>query len=166
MQRTNVVRGLGVMAVAGLATALLAGCFPNPLEMIGGDSDEGVIPSEVDELIEGVTGGEMDIEFGSMPENFPAEVPVVSDKVIQSTSMNSEDGSGMMVVVSDPRSFDELVQQVKDDFSDWEEVMWTEMGELVSGSFTFDDSLSVTVGVAAGSDGEETTVSYTVFLTE
>ena len=166
MKHMVVVRGIAAAAAAGLLAVSLTGCFTNPLDMITGGSDDGAIPSGADELIEGITGGGVDVEFGSMPENFPAEVPVVSDSVIQSTSINSEDGSGMMVVVSDPRSFAELVQQVRDDFSDWDEVMWTEMGELVNGSFTLDDSLTVNVGVAEASEGEDTTVSYMVFLGE
>ncbi|GGD34589.1 hypothetical protein GCM10010915_13730 [Microbacterium faecale] len=166
MKRTIVARGIATAAAAGLLTVTLTGCFANPLEMITGGSDDGAIPSGADELIEGITGGGVDIEFGSMPDNFPAEVPVVSDDVLQSTSINSDDGSGMMVVVSDPRGFDELVQQVRGDFSGWDEVMWTEMGELVNGTFTLDESLTVQVGVAEASEGEDTTVSYMVFLGE
>lgn len=166
MKRTVVVRGTATAAAAGILAISLTGCFANPLEMITGGSDDSSIPSGADEVIEGITGGEMDIEFGEMPEGFPAEVPVVSDNVIQSTSMNSDDGSGMMVVVSDPRSFSELTEQVRDDFSDWEEITRTDMGEIVNASYTLDDSLSVNVGVAKGSDGDDTTVSYMVILGE
>jgi len=51
---------------------------------------------------------------------------------------------------------------VKADFAGWEEVMWSDQGEMVVGMFKKDESLAVNVGVMAGSGGEDSTVGYTI----
>ncbi|WP_441906455.1 hypothetical protein [Microbacterium sp.] len=155
--RTASVRIAGG-ALAVVVAATLTGCFANPLDAIVDQVSEGVAQDSAEQLIEGVTGGETDISFGSLPDGFPAEVPLVSENVLQSVTV----AEGTLVVVSDPRSMQELTAQVKSDFAGWEQIAWSDMGEMVTGLFKKDESLGVSIGIVEGSDGEDNTVAYTV----
>lgn len=157
MRRTPVFARITGIALGAAAVCALTACFSNPLE----DMSEDLAQGGAEKIIEEATGGETDIEFGDIPDDFPDEITLVSDNVVQGMSINSDDGKGTMVTVSDPRSVDELAQQVKADFSGWEETVWSDMGEMVTGVFLLDETLSVTVGVVEGSGDEDTMVSYT-----
>ncbi|WP_300267799.1 hypothetical protein [Microbacterium sp.] len=153
--------------IAGGALALviavgLTGCFANPLDAIVENATEESAKNAAEDVIEGITGGEAGIEFGELPDDFPSEVPLVSENVVQSVTV----AEGMMVTVSDPRSVKELAAQVKSDFSDWEQVMWTDQAEMVVGMYKKDETLAVNVGIMAGSDGEDSTVGYTIIRPE
>lgn len=61
------------LAAAAALTVSLAGCFANPLDRLA--------ESGVEDVIEQVTGGEVDIDAGggaTVPEGFPAEIPLPS----------------------------------------------------------------------------------------
>lgn len=151
---TRIVGG----ALAVVLATTLTGCFANPLDAIVENATEETAKNATEDMIETLTGGEANIEFGELPDDFPADVTLVSENVLQSVAV----ADGMMVVVSDPRSMDEVVAQVKQDFAGWEEVVSSDMDEMVSYMFKKDESLGVGVGIMAGSDGEDTSVSYTI----
>ena len=115
MRRTPVFARITGIALGAAAVCALTACFSNPLE----DMSEDLAQGGAEKIIEEATGGETDIEFGDIPDDFPDEITLVSDNVVQGMSINSDDGKGTMVTVSDPRSVDELAQQVKADFSGW-----------------------------------------------
>lgn len=149
-------------ALAVVIAAMLTGCFANPLDAFVENVTEETSKNAAEEMIEGLTGGEAGIEFGELPEGFPTEVTLVSDNVLQSVTV----AEGTMVIVSDPRSMEELLAQVKKDFSGWEEIVASDMGVIVSAMYKKDDSLSVAVGIMEGGDGEDNRVTYTVITPE
>lgn len=150
-------------AIAVAAT--LTGCFANPLDALEDKVSEGIAEGGAEKIVEEMTGGDMDIEFGEMPADFPSDVPIISDKVITSTSVDVGDGvNAMMVVVSDSRGLKEAADVVKSDFADWDEEMWREMaGEMYSGQFR-SDTYRVNVSVMEDTDNEgASVVSYNVY---
>lgn len=157
--RTSVRITGGALAV--VIAAMLTGCFANPLDAIVENVTEETAQNTAEEIIEGVTGGETDVNFGELPDDFPTEVPLVSQNVLQSVVV----AEGMMVIVSDSRSMKELAAQVKGDFAGWEQIAWSDMGEMVSAMYKKDDSLSVGVGII-GDDDEGNRVSYTIIRSE
>lgn len=158
----HIAQRLAGGALAVVIAAALTGCFANPLDAIVENATEETAKRAAEDVIEQATGGETDVRFGDLPEDFPSEVPLVSENVLQSVTV----AEGMLVTVSDPRSMDELVDQVKSDFSDWEQIAWSDLGEMVTGMYKKDESLSVSVGIFAGSDGEDATVGYTIIRPE
>lgn len=150
---TRIVGG----ALAVVVVAMLTGCFANPLDAIVENATEETAKNAAEDMIEGMTGGEADLSIGSIPDSFPSEIPLVSDNVLQ----GMEIPEGIMVVLSDPRSVDELAAQVKEDFSGWEELGWTDLDMLVGGVYQQDASYTVTVSIMA-EEGSDAIVSYTV----
>ena len=70
-----------VMALA--ITPVLSGCFGNPIE----------------NMIEGATGGEVDLGGTSVPEGFPAEVPLIDGEIVNGMSLGAEGATVYNVVV-------------------------------------------------------------------
>lgn len=145
-------------ALTIVIAVMLTGCFANPLDAIVDQVAEGTAQNAAEDVIEGITGGETDVSFGELPEGFPADVTLVSTNILQSVTV----AEGMLVTVSDPRSMDELAAQVKSDFAGWEQLSWSDLGEMVGGMFKKDESLGVTIAILPGTDGEDATVTYTV----
>lgn len=146
----------GVLAM-GIATTL-AGCFGNPIDALVDQAAQGGAEQVAEDLIEGMSGGEASVDFGSLPEGFPSEVPLVSENIIQSMTVDE----GMVVIVTDPRNKDELVAQVKSDFAGWEQQGTADMGEMAGFTFSKGETLTVNVSIIAPSEGEDATVGYTV----
>lgn len=149
-------------ALAVVIATTLTGCFANPLDAIVENATEETAKNAAEDMIEGMTGGEADIGFGELPADFPADVTLVSENVLQSVTV----AEGTMVIVSDPRSMEELAAQVKKDFAGWEEIVSSEMGAIVSAMYKKDESLSVAVGIMEGSDDEDNRVTYTVITSQ
>ncbi|MGM7698503.1 hypothetical protein [Microbacterium sp. A84] len=156
MTRTPIRFAGGTLVV--VVAVMLTGCFANPLDALVEKVTEETAQNTAEGIVEAITGGEAGIEIGGLPDDFPEEVPLVSENVLQSVTV----AEGMMVIVTDPRSMDELAAQVQEDFAGWEEVVRSDMGDMVSAMYKKDESLSVTVLVMKASEGEETTVGYTV----
>lgn len=80
-----------VIGVAPLAL-LLSGCFglPGLPGLPGGSADD----RTAEELIEGATGGEVDIEMGELPSDFPVDaVPLVDGEVVAGLTVPGSGGS-------------------------------------------------------------------------
>lgn len=152
--RVRLMTGALAMGVA----ATLTGCFGNPIDALVDQAAQGGAEQVAEDLIEGMSGGEASVDFGSLPEGFPSEITLVSENIIQSMTMDE----GMVVVVTDPRSKDELVAQVKSDFAGWEQQSTADMGEMAGFNFRKGDSLTVNVSIIAPSGEDEATVGYTV----
>lgn len=72
-------RTLTLLVAAALVTStpmLLSGC--------------GLIPNPVEGVIEGVTGGDVELPGGSVPDDFPSDVPLVDGEVIFGTGFGSD----------------------------------------------------------------------------
>lgn len=69
----------------GLAVSL-SGCFANPLDQI----TEGIVEGGVEQIIEDQTGVDVDIDGtgASLPDGWPAEVPVPAGTIIASAAVD------------------------------------------------------------------------------
>lgn len=88
------------ITVTVMITPMLSGCFANPLEAV----------------IEGATGGEVDLGGTTVPDGFPSEVPLYDGDITNGASL----GSGADVVynvtmkVPDASALDEAKAQLED----------------------------------------------------
>ena len=73
-----------VLALA--ITPALAGCFANPVQQI----------------IEGATGGQVDLGGTSVPADFPSEIPLASGEIVYGASVAGADGQVWNVTVRVP----------------------------------------------------------------
>src|SRR5688572_3529545 len=102
MTRRSVPTRIAGGAIAVVIAATLTGCFANPLDAIVDQVTEDTAKSAAEEMLEGMTGGEAGIEFGELPEDFPKEIPLVSDNILQSMTVPE----GTMVILDDSRGID------------------------------------------------------------
>ncbi|GAA1217486.1 hypothetical protein [Rhodoglobus aureus] len=74
-----------VLVIAASLTVSLSGCFSNPLE----NFTDGLIEGTVEKVIEGSTGIDVDGDGtgGSLPDSWPAEVPVPDGAVVFSLAV-------------------------------------------------------------------------------
>ncbi|WP_111719299.1 hypothetical protein [Homoserinimonas sp. OAct 916] len=87
--------------IAATLAFTLTACFGNPLEKIASGS--------VGKIVEQATGGQLEVgSEGSMPKDFPAEVPLVSTDVVTSFSMKVEDGKAWTIGVRAAGSLDQV----------------------------------------------------------
>lgn len=89
-----------VAIVLALAiTPALSGCFGNPLEQI----------------IEGATGGDVDLGGNSVPEGFPAEVPLIQGEILFGGSIGNDEGRiwNVTIKVAGAAALDEIVAQLE-----------------------------------------------------
>lgn len=83
IQRKRVTVPLAIV-IALAITPALSGCFANPIE----------------QLVEGATGGNVDLGGGSLPEGFPTDVPVIDGEIVFGMSLgNVTDGQAWNVTV-------------------------------------------------------------------
>ncbi|MGO1538402.1 MAG: hypothetical protein ACTHZ9_09235 [Leucobacter sp.] len=163
MLRTKIYTRVLAATFAVAVSVTLVGCFSNPFDALTDRVAEGTAQEGAEELVEGLTGEGLDMEFGEMPADFPSEVPLVSDKVLNSASISGEDGKKITsVIVVDPRSPSEVAEEVKADFADWEEIMASDMGGEMYTLQYEKDTLRVIIGVLPGPEDEGSAVSYAV----
>lgn len=97
--RSRFVAPLAV-ALALVITPSLSGCFGNPIESI----------------IEGATGGDVDLGGTSVPEGYPtSEVPLVSGEVLFGGSLGNADGKifNVTIKVTGPEALDQIKTQLE-----------------------------------------------------
>ena len=147
-------------ALAVVIAAMLTGCFANPLDAVVDQMTENNAKDAAESIIEGMGGGEVDVSFGELPANFPADVKLVSQNITQSMAV----AEGMVVIVTDPRSKEELVEQVTADFAGWEEVAVSDFGVMYTVMYKKGDALTVSAAIMAGDEEEDSRVNYTVIV--
>ena len=88
------------LAVAVVLAPLLSGCFGNPLESV----------------IEGATGGEVDLGGASVPDGFPREVPLYDGEITYGVSLGSEPDTiyNVTMRVPDVSALDSAAKQLED----------------------------------------------------
>jgi hypothetical protein len=66
-------------------------------------------------IIEQATGGEVDVSIGSLPDGWPAEVPVIDGEIIGGGAANTDDGEpGWNVTIKvDENAFGEIQSQLE-----------------------------------------------------
>lgn len=86
-----------VLALA--VTPALSGCFGNPIEQI----------------VEGATGGEVDLGGNSVPEGFPSEVPLADGEVLFGAAVGNDDGRiwNVTIKVAGADALDAIVAQLE-----------------------------------------------------
>lgn len=151
-----------VAAALSLATTLaLTGCFPNPLDQLTDKIAEGSAQEAAEKLIEGATGGDLDIDLGGeIPADFPSEIPLIDGTVITATAMTIEESRTWMVNLSvkDGKAAAKEARAALTS-AGFEETLWSDMGEMKTGRFS-NENYSVTTGVFL--DDDEPTFSYSV----
>lgn len=82
-------RAAVAVVIAGLTASLLTGCFGNPVEDL--------VNQGVEDAVEGVTGGEVNLD-GELPADFPESVPLVEGEI--SFAGGTGTGEGWLVMVT------------------------------------------------------------------
>lgn len=87
------------IVIALAITPALSGCFGNPIANI----------------INGATGGHVELPGKSVPADFPKDVPLISGDVIYGLGLKSSDGQGWNVTikVSDVNAFDTIKSELE-----------------------------------------------------
>lgn len=96
--RTRMTIPIAIVLAVAVAPAL-SGCFGNPIEQV----------------IEGATGGDVDLGGSNVPNGFPAEVPLIDGEVLFGGSFGSDDGRvwNVTIKVGSAGALDEIVAQLE-----------------------------------------------------
>ncbi len=146
--RTRVTAPIAIVIALAMAPAL-TGCFGNPIESI----------------IEGATGGNVDLGGTSLPEGFPSEVPVVDGDIQFGGSLAEGDSKVYNVTVKVTGS--SPVETIKSALEGAGFTATSEMGGTTDEGGTLiytSDAWGVLVVVAK--DGSDFIVNYTVTSAE
>lgn len=134
------------IVIALAMTPALSGCFGNPVESI----------------IEGATGGEVDLGGNSLPADFPTDqVPVIDGEIVYGGSIGSgaEKVFNVTVRVSDGAA----LQQIKDELEGAGFVSQADLGAATDGGTYIASSDAWGVLVVVSEDGSNGWVAnYTV----
>lgn len=87
------------VAMAVVTAPLLTGCFGNPIESI----------------VEGATGGNVDLGGASVPADFPSEVPLIDGEVVFGLGVGDANGKVFTVTVkvSGPEAIDTIQSELE-----------------------------------------------------
>jgi len=117
----------------------------------------------IEGIIEQATGGEVNVSIGSLPEGWPAEVPVIDGEIIGGGTANAEDGTpgwNATIKVEDETAYDDIKAQLEGAGFTTAEAGELDGGEsITSGAFT-NENYGVFVAVT-GADGNFV-ANYTV----
>lgn len=136
-----------IIAIA--ITPALAGCFGNPIESI----------------IEGATGGQVDLGGTSVPDGFPNEVPLASGEVLFGGSLS--DGTSKVFNVTMKVTGGSPVDAIKAQLEGAGLASQADIGGVTQDGGTLvyaSDAWGVLVVIAK--DGSDWTVNYTVTSSE
>ena len=117
----------------------------------------------IEGIIEQATGGEVNVSIGSLPDGWPAEVPVIDGDIIGGGTANSDDGTpgwNATIKVDDESVFDDIAAQLTD--AGFEKIDAGELdgGDTVTSGAFKNDTYGVFVAVT-GADGSFV-ANYTV----
>ncbi|WP_341953514.1 hypothetical protein [Salinibacterium sp. TMP30] len=159
-QRT--LRSTITLVIAAGITVSLSGCFSNPLENLA----NGLIEGTVENVIEGSTGVDVDVSpdgtGGSLPDSWPAEVPVPDGAIVFSLAVGGSYSATITVGSPDnaQAGYEKLLA------SGYEMTSEISLGEgayayglqsdgwVVQYSWGEDDEGTATVNISAGPTGE------------
>lgn len=162
--RTRTTFAKSLMVAAVLATIVsLSGCMANPVDQLADRISSGIAEGGTGKLIESMTGSDVDIQAdGTMPKDFPAEVPVTDGKIQSAMGMTIEGTQTWTAsfLVDDAESAINLARAelVAAGFA---ETVWND-ASIIMGMFSND---AYQVIVSAFADEDEQVVSYQVMTT-
>lgn len=164
-QKKFITSSLMVAGTAALVISL-TGCGSNPLSDLKDKAGEAVAEKGTEKIVEGMSGGKVDVEFDSLPEGFPDDVPMVEGDILLGTKIAGEDGDrdGFILSVGVDGEPADVVEQVKDLFADWEEV--TPWNDGIQSGFYSKDDWGVTISVTDGDTQADSIVGYGVIPVE
>lgn len=142
------------LLTAGLLTLTLAGCFGNPLEQLA--------ESGVEELVEGTTGVDVDVDgdgTASIPDGFPSDVPLPPGSPVASLAVDNV--FQLTYAVDGAAVAENLVAELIAD--GYTEVAKSDLGELKTWIYE-NDRYNVTVSLLT--DGETTQLVESVSIKE
>src|SRR5690554_4180054 len=145
MTRRTTATLTAALAIAGLVIAPLSGCSINPIES----------------AIEEATGGNVDIGGKSIPDDFPAEVPLVDGEVVSAFGVGTapEKAWNVTITVADASALDSIKAQLEGaGFSS--EVDDAAIGGLTGGMYSNENYAVLIVVAEDGSGGWA--ASYTI----
>jgi hypothetical protein len=145
--RTRVTATLAILSALALAPAL-SGC------------------QVIESVVEGATGGDVEIGGTSIPEGFPAEVPVTEGDILNGSSItkNGQTVYNVVVKVADTSVFETIKTELTDaGFAPQEGYDMVESNGTITGLFN-GTGWSVLVAVTT-QDGIGTVANYTVTST-
>lgn len=166
MLRASVVATAAVLALSGCSNAvdgLAEGAVERAIENeLGASADVSI---DDDSFTVDTEDGSITAGAGSLPEDFPADVPLVDGEVSFSQRLETADGLGWTVVITSPVEPAATVEQVRNDLQangfTVDDATEFNAGDDAGGTIIAErDDLSVLVVV--GGDGTGTAVSYTV----
>lgn len=114
-------------------------------------------------IIEQATGGEVNVSIGSLPDGWPAEVPVIDGEIIGGGTANTDDGApgwNVTIKVESEAAYDEIKAQLEAaGFEDLQTGDVDGSEQVASGGFK-NDNYGVLVAVT-GAEGNYV-ANYTV----
>jgi len=162
MRKHSVLVKSAVVAIAMAAAFTLSGCFANPIDQITDRIGSEIAEGGTEKLVEGMTGGELDFEAGSLPKDFPSEVPMVDGDIMSSVGMTLEDGRTWSVTLKVDDSLAAMATAREQLVSaGFEETLWNEAQNMTMGIFSKGESFSVMI-TGSAFDDEEQVVAYQV----
>lgn len=123
--------------------------------------------SVLEGLIEQATGGEVDVSMGSLPDSWPAEVPVIDGDIIVGGTAEGDEGQpiwNVTVKVESEAVFDEIAAQLEGAGFESIDVGELDGGDSITSGAFKNDTYGVFVAVT-GTEGNFL-ANYTVALGE
>lgn len=158
---SSLARSVAIV-IAVTAAFTLSGCFANPLDQLTDRIGSEIAEGGAEKLVEGMTGGEFDMETGSLPKDFPSEVPVVDGKIVSSVGMKVDSGKTWSVTISVDDSLAAMATAREQLTSaGFEETLWNDAQNMTMGIFTKGEDVSVMI-TGMFSDEDEQVVAYQV----
>ena len=114
-------------------------------------------------IIEQATGGEVNISIGSLPDGWPAEVPVIDGEIIGGGTADTEDGTpgwNVTIKVESEDSFAEIASQLEGAGFESIEASEIDGGDKITSGAYKNDNYGVLVAVT-GAEGNFV-ANYTV----
>lgn len=185
MTETSAGEAKGIMNRVKISRGAISALTVGSLIFVGaacGKAEDKLAEKIVEKGIESGTGGDVDIntEDGSVkiktddgeatyggseiPEGWPDDVPIIDHtEVLTTSSMSSDEGENLMVMVITEKSVADTVAWYKDRLTGWtkdsESSMSSDGDELIIVSFS-KDGRSVSMTVLKDADGTNVSITY------
>jgi ABC-type glycerol-3-phosphate transport system substrate-binding protein len=144
----SILKHTRILALAGLLTIGLSGCFANPVEQLV----QNRVEDAVEGAVEDAAGSDVDLGGTTLPDGFPSDaVPVIEGEIVYGAGMGGEAWAVMVKVADRDAAYAEVKQLLTD--KGFETTMESSAEGGAFAIFTSDAYVAqVTVG-ESGADG-------------